>query len=105
MQSITQLIEHYGVALVFISVLLDLLGLPIPSYPILVIAGALSVSGGASIESVIGAGLAAAVLADLTWYVIGARYGSRVLTLLCKFTLSPDGCVRNTQSLFARIGA
>src|SRR5579862_1986177 len=105
MHDITLLIEQYGVIVVFISVLLDLLGLPIPSYPALVIAGALSVSGGASAGSIIGASLLAALIADLIWYVAGVRLGSRVLTFLCRFTLSPDGCVRNTQRVFARMGA
>jgi membrane protein DedA with SNARE-associated domain/rhodanese-related sulfurtransferase len=50
------------------------------------------------------AAVAAAVLADLGWYAMGARYGRRVLTTLCRFTLSPDSCVRQTETMFTRLG-
>ena len=97
-------IEHYGVLVIFVSVLLDLGGAPIPSYPVLLLAGALSLSGGASVPAVIATGVVAAIAADLAWYFAGARLGNRVLSLLCRFTLSPDTCVRQTQNTFARMG-
>ena len=49
-------------------------------------------------------GVLAAVVADTVWYVAGARLGSRALRLLCKVSISPDSCVRQTQNLFARVG-
>src|SRR5689334_7086280 len=97
MHQITYLIEHYGLLVVFLSVLLDVGGLPIPSYPALLVAGALSLSDGASVPQIIAAGVAGAIVADLLWYAAGARLGNRVLALLCRFTISPDSCVRQTQ--------
>lgn len=104
MHEVTYLIQHYGLLVIFLSVLLDLGGAPIPSYPALLIAGALSLSGGSSAPAVVGAGVAGAIAADLAWYTAGAKLGNRVLSLLCKFTLSPDTCVRQTQDMFARMG-
>lgn len=104
MHEVTHLIEHYGLLVVFLSVLLDIGGVPLPSYPVLLVAGALSLTDGASLPGIIGAGVAGAMIADLLWYAAGARLGRKVLSLLCRFTLSPDSCVRQTEDVFARMG-
>lgn len=41
MQFILQLIEEHGLAVVFLNVLVEQAGAPVPAYPILVITGAL----------------------------------------------------------------
>ena len=38
------------------------------------------------------------------WYWAGRRYGHRVLSLLCRMSLSRDSCVRRTESFFQRRG-
>jgi membrane protein DedA with SNARE-associated domain len=98
------LIQHYGVFVVFLTVLIEWAGAPLPSYPLLVVAGALSLSGEAPVAEIIGAGVAGALLADLAWYGAGARFGRRILSLICRFTLSPDSCVQRTEDTFARLG-
>ena len=104
MQDVTQIIEHYGLAVVFLSVLLDKAGLPIPSYPVLLVAGALSVSGGSPALAVLAAAVAGAAIADLLWYGAGAKFGRRALSLVCRVSLSPDSCVRQTETMFSRTG-
>ncbi|HEX4079343.1 MAG TPA: DedA family protein/thiosulfate sulfurtransferase GlpE [Rhizomicrobium sp.] len=104
MQHITQLIEQYGLFVVFLNVLLDRSGLPLPSWPALLVAGALSTAGGASLAAVLLAAVAGSLIADLAWFMTAARLGRRVLVLLCKVSLSPDSCVRQTESLFGRFG-
>lgn len=47
----------------------------------------------------------ATVVADLFWYELGRRKGSKVLHLLCRISLEPDSCVRRTEGLFAEQGA
>ena len=42
MPNLIYLLEHYGVLIVFGIVLVEQLGLPIPAFPILVVAGALA---------------------------------------------------------------
>jgi len=105
MQHITHLIEQYGLLVVFLNVLLDQGGLPLPSWPALLVAGALSAAGGAPMAAVLVAAVAGSLIADLAWYMAAARLGRRVLVLLCKISLSPDSCVRQTESLFGRFGA
>jgi rhodanese-related sulfurtransferase len=41
---------------------------------------------------------------NLPWYWAGRRYGHRVLKLVCRITLSPDSCVRQTETVFERRG-
>ncbi|HEY3636725.1 MAG TPA: DedA family protein/thiosulfate sulfurtransferase GlpE [Rhizomicrobium sp.] len=105
MQHFGQMIQHYGVAVVFLTVFLSRAGLPFPAWPVLLVAGALTAANGTSIPLLLFAASAGDILADLLWYGAGARWGRRVLGLLCKFTLSPDSCVRQTETTFTRLGA
>jgi membrane protein DedA with SNARE-associated domain/rhodanese-related sulfurtransferase len=105
MEHIAQLIQHFGVAVVFLAVLLSRAGLPYPAWPVLLVAGALTAAHGALLPLLIAAAVAGDVIADLFWYGAGARWGRRVLGFLCKFTLSPDSCVRQTETMFTRMGA
>ena len=45
------------------------------------------------------------LIADVAWYAAGRRFGSGVLKTICRISLSPDSCVRQTESIFARWGA
>lgn len=100
---IRNLPEH-GALLVFLAVLLEQGGVPLPSFTVLVAAGALVASGQVAPAAVLAAAVAAALLANLAWYLAGLRYGQKVLRMLCKVSLSPDTCVRMTQSIFVRWG-
>jgi membrane protein DedA with SNARE-associated domain/rhodanese-related sulfurtransferase len=104
MSALTIWLEHIGVFAVFGLVLLEQVGLPLPTYPVLIIAGAWSARGGPSLLQIAGAGVAACLLADLAWYASGWRYGSRVLRAMCRLSLEPDSCVSDTERLFARFG-
>lgn len=104
MQELTHLLELYGLLLIFAVVLMDEIGLPIPSLPALVVAGAVARNGHFSVPAVIGAALAGALLADVIWYWACRYFGRRVLSTLCRISLAPDSCVRQTESLFHRVG-
>ncbi len=100
---IRNLPEH-GALLVFLAVLLEQGGIPLPSFTVMVAAGALVADGQVSAAAVLVSALLAALLANLSWYLAGRRFGQRVLRLLCRVSLSPDTCVRMTQSIFQRWG-
>jgi membrane protein DedA with SNARE-associated domain/rhodanese-related sulfurtransferase len=104
MDYIVRLIGEFGLLAVFLNVLLDEGGLPLPAAPLLAVAGALAAQGQLSVVSVIGAAVSGAFIADNCWYWIARRYGRRVLALLCKLSLSPDSCVRQTETLFVKVG-
>ncbi|MGH9532105.1 MAG: VTT domain-containing protein [Terriglobales bacterium] len=104
MQELTAKVAQYGLPFVFVNVLLEQLGLPIPAFPTLVVTGALVVMGVIAGPQLLLVAVVACVLADLAWYVLGRRYGHRVLSTLCRISLSPVTCIRQTESLFERWG-
>ena len=105
MSHLVELIQYYGLAFVFVNVLLLQAGLPVPAYPTLIITGALATRGGASVPALLAVAVVAALIADLAWYAAGRRFGSSVLKTICRVSLSPDSCVRQTEDLFGRAGA
>ncbi len=105
METVTASLQHYGVLLVFANVLLQQLGAPVPAFPTLVLAGALSVTGVISAPATLAAAIVASLVADSAWYAAGVRYGRPVLTTLCRISLSPDSCVRQSEDRLARWGA
>jgi membrane protein DedA with SNARE-associated domain/rhodanese-related sulfurtransferase len=98
------LLQAYGPLLVFLNVLLEQAGLPIPAYPILIAAGALSVHGDMSWEGALVAAVLACLLADSGWYAGGKRFGGGLLDTVCRVSISRDSCIRQTQSLYMRVG-
>lgn len=99
------LVSDYGLLLVFAWVLIEQLGMPIPAFPVLLIAGSLAARGALSMPGLVVASVAACLIADYAWYLAGRRYGTRVLRLICRLSLTPDVCVTQTQTLFDRWGA
>jgi membrane protein DedA with SNARE-associated domain/rhodanese-related sulfurtransferase len=105
MQLILTAIEQYGLWLVFANVLALQLGLPVPAYPTLIVTGAVSARGDFTAPQVMAVAVLASLIADLAWYVAGTRFGRRVLRLMCRLSLSPDSCVRQTENIYERWGA
>jgi membrane protein DedA with SNARE-associated domain/rhodanese-related sulfurtransferase len=105
MHLIVELAQRYGLGLVFATVLIEQLGLPIPSYPVLIITAALSAQSDYGVPQLIAAAVIACLLADYAWFRAGRRFGRRVLSLMCRLSLSPDSCVRQTESIYERWGA
>lgn len=102
---IISLVQQYGLVLVFLSAFIEQLGLPIPSYPVLVVAGALSHAGGDPLVLIVAIGVAGVMMGDLVIYAVGVRYGRRALSVVCKLSLARDNCVRRTEDRFAHYGA
>jgi len=98
-------VARYGLALVFANVLAEQLGIPLPAVPTLIVAGALAADGRLSVTGLFAASILACVVADGLWFAAGRRYGLGILKLLCRISLSPDSCVRETESRFERWGA
>jgi membrane protein DedA with SNARE-associated domain len=104
MTSLVHYVLLYGIPLIFINVLLEQIGMPVPAAPTLIVAGALSRDGKMSSTHVLLAALLASLIADYIWFLLGQRYGYRILRVLCRISLSPDSCVRDTEARFERWG-
>jgi membrane protein DedA with SNARE-associated domain len=105
LQQITAFLLRYGASLLFLVVLGEQLGAPIPAAPVLLAMGALIGSGDYGFASISILAMAAALIADAAWYLIGRYKGQSVLSLLCRISLEPDSCVSNTRDWFHRLGA
>lgn len=104
MATLVHLLQQYGVLIVFAAVLLEQIGLPVPAFPVLIVAGALAVDGQASWPPVLAVSLLGCLISDYFWYRAGRRYGKRILAVLCRISLSADRCVGQTEDNFRRWG-
>ncbi len=105
MTYLLHLIEQYGLLLVFANVFLEQLGIPLPAYPTLLITGALLNRGEYFAPVLLLAAVSASLTADYAWFLAGRRYGRKVTATLCRISLSPDSCVRQTELIYLRWGA
>jgi membrane protein DedA with SNARE-associated domain/rhodanese-related sulfurtransferase len=81
------------------------LAIPLPVFPLLMVGGAAAVGGQVSASALFLAATIGSVLADTLWFAIGRHWGYRALRVLCKLSLSPDSCVRQTEVTLSRWGS
>jgi membrane protein DedA with SNARE-associated domain/rhodanese-related sulfurtransferase len=103
-QGFSLALAQYGLMIVFFNVLVDQIGLPVPAVPALIVAGAAAADGKLPLAALFACSVTACLMADCGWYLIGQKYGIRVLKTLCKISLEPDSCVSQTQTRFERWG-
>jgi membrane protein DedA with SNARE-associated domain/rhodanese-related sulfurtransferase len=96
---------HYAYLLIFLWVLVEQIGIPIPSIPVLLTAGTLSATHRVNIFYVTLAMLTACLISDSLWYHLGRRYGNSVLKLLCRLSFEASTCVSKTEGYFNRRGS
>lgn len=101
--NLSQALQRDAVAIVFLNVLLQQLGLPVPAVPTLLLAGSLATAPGHA-GKMLAAAAIASVVADWAWYHAGKLYGYRVLAGLCKLSINPASCVNQTEARFLRWG-
>ena len=88
----------------WLNTLLHELGVPVPMTPTALVAGARAVTGTLSPLLLIVMIIAGMVIGNAAWFAAGRRYGSAVLKLLCRVSISPDTCVARTEGTFGRWG-
>jgi membrane protein DedA with SNARE-associated domain/rhodanese-related sulfurtransferase len=96
---------HYAYLIIFLWVLVEQIGIPIPSVPVLLTAGTLSATHRVSWLGITSAMLLGCLIADTIWFALGRRYGNSVLKLLCRFSFEASTCVSKTEGYFTRRGA
>ena len=89
----------------FAWVLAEQAGLPLPSAPVLVMAGALSSEGKIGFLLAFVTSISASIIADSGWFLVGRKFGSRVLNRVNRISLHPTNSIRSARNLFARHGA
>ena len=103
LSQISESLQRDAVWVVFLNVLLQQSGLPVPAVPTLLLAGSLAASPN-QLANILAAAIVASVIADWMWYLAGRAFGYRVLSGLCKLSINPGSCVSQTEARFVRWG-
>ncbi|NYT37391.1 DedA family protein [Allopusillimonas soli] len=100
------LLDQNRQLLLFGTVLLEQIGLPVPAYPSLVVAGAHPPAGAAValLCQSLGVAVGACLAADIAWYWSGRRFGGALTRLMCRFSMSPQACVVRSADIYRKYG-
>ncbi len=101
----TQLFLSHAYLLLAAWVFAEQIGIPVPAAPLLLTAGTLTATHELHLLPVLLSILFGSLVSDITWYVLGKRYGHKVVRLLCRLTPQRDTCVRRTEGYFSKHGA
>jgi membrane protein DedA with SNARE-associated domain len=104
MQDVISTLQANAAWAVFLNVMLNQGGLPLPALPTVLTAAALSAQQPNRLAAVVMAGVSGALLGDLVQYWCGKRFGRRILSMVCKVSFSPDFCVSQTEAMLAKVG-
>ena len=104
MQATLVFLSNHGYWILFLTVLGEQAGLPIPAIPVLLAMGALAGLGKFSLATCLFLAVLACLVSDSIWFQLGRRNGQPVLRLLCRISLEPDSCVSLAKDWFKRMG-
>jgi membrane protein DedA with SNARE-associated domain len=105
MHAFDEFLLKFGYWVLFVNVLAEQIGLPVPSLPVFFAMGALAGLGKFSIWTALIVAIAGAMVSDLVWYRLGRTRGNSILSLMCRISLEPDSCVSNTKNIYRKLGA
>lgn len=103
MNSLLAMIAHHGYLLVFLLVLAEAIGLPVPAAVALVAGGAAAAAHFLKLPVVMGMAMLAMLLGDSLLYVLGRHMGWALLGILCRVSTNPESCIlRSAESFYKR---
>lgn len=96
-------IAQHGYAVIFLAVLSEAIGLPIPAALAMVVAGAACASHAMNLPLVFVICLLALVSGDFFMYTLGRYTGWALLGILCRVSVNPETCIlRSAESFYKR---
>src|SRR5271154_6023268 len=103
MNDLLALIVHHGYVVIFLIVLAEALGLPVPAALALITGGAAVASGALHGPTAGLVAVTAMLTGDSLLYVLGKRMGWRLLGFLCRVSVDPETCIlRSAESFYKR---
>lgn len=97
------LVAHHGYLLIFLVVLAESIGLPMPAALALVGAGAAVASRTLNAPSVLALAVAGMLMGDILLFVLGGYMGWALLGALCRVSINPESCIlRSAESFYKR---
>lgn len=76
MHNVTEFLVHHGYAALFVVVLAEQLGFPVPATPFLIATGALAGFGEIGLLRGLGVAIVASLISDLAWFYFEKREGT-----------------------------
>jgi membrane protein DedA with SNARE-associated domain len=104
MPDILTIIAKYGYSSLFVALLMEAIGLPIPGALALLAAGAASAAGVMHPVLAFSVAIVAMCLGDSTLYIVGRYSGWQFLGFLCGLSLSPEVCILRSAKWFYKRG-
>lgn len=102
---ILALFLRFGYGSIFVGVMLDNAGFPIPGELILILTGYMVERGAFAFAPAVAVAAAGALLSDSAWYFAG-RWGSRrFIKWYCRLSFGSGGCIEKTERNLRRFGA
>jgi membrane protein DedA with SNARE-associated domain len=103
MINLFSLIAHHGYLLIFVVVLAEAIGLPVPAALALIAGGAAVAGGTLSAPKVFFLALSGMLLGDCLLFILGRFMGWALLGLLCRLSVNPESCIlRSAESFYKR---
>jgi membrane protein DedA with SNARE-associated domain/rhodanese-related sulfurtransferase len=96
-----ELLEGHGYLVLFASVIGRQACLPVPANLLLLAAGALAGQGKLNPVAILACSVAAFILADLAWYEVGRKWGTRTLYFFCSVSQEPHSCAETMVRSFS----
>lgn len=97
------LIAHHGYLLIFVVVLAESMGLPMPAALALVAGGAAAASGTLRAPLLLVLAVIALLIGDILLFFLGRSMGWALLGVLCRLSISPESCIlRSAESFYKR---
>jgi membrane protein DedA with SNARE-associated domain len=97
-------IVYHGYTFIFLIVLAEALGIPVPAALALVAGGAAVASGTLRAPTAVLIAVTAMLLGDSLLYMLGSRMGWRLLGFLCRVSVDPETCVLHSAESFYKRG-
>jgi membrane protein DedA with SNARE-associated domain/rhodanese-related sulfurtransferase len=104
MDSLVAAIAQHGYTILFAFVFLEVIGLPVPAAPVLLVAGGASANGPLQPGASLLTALSAMLLGDLSMYLLGRYTGWWLLGVLCRLSISPESCILRSAAAFYKRG-
>src|ERR1700674_2683710 len=98
------LIAQHGYLVIFLLVLAEAIGLPLPASLALIAGGAAAASGVLRAPVVFLIAITALSLGDSIIYFLGRYTGWALLGFLCKVSVNPETCILRSAELFYKRG-
>lgn len=104
MDALVSAVAQHGYAILFAFVFLEVIGLPLPAAPVLLIAGGASAHGPMRPALSLLTALSAMLGGDLLMYLMGRYTGWWLLGVLCRLSISPESCILRSADAFYKRG-